>query len=194
MKISTKLMLTALSILVAPAFAYSATPREVGELAVHRIEKLIQLKKIDMAFMMNFQSIGVMAMTQQHPQDPAFMSMVAQTDNGKTSPPRVDLFSDADGKVLSNTVSPGTAGAGLNWPGQPALTVGETTFHYLEANAASTPALMPFEEGFKDLIVGQDTRQGTLVGIVLLTSTKSKQTLEFVVGLDDAVVKSWSLK
>lgn len=178
---------------VVPCFAQSATKATVGELAMHRIEKLVQLKKIDVGYLTNFESLEVMAMPQNNPQDPAFMTMVSQSDGGTATPPQMNLYSAANGRVLSYNVTSGVAGRGLNWPGQDPLSIGEAAFHYIEANSGQVAALAPFDDGFKAITVSQEARSGQTVAIDKLTSSESTKILEFVVGLSDGVVQSWTL-
>lgn len=179
--------------LLAPLMAMSS-PLTVAELALHRIEKLVQLNRIEAAYISNFQNISVEALTQVNPNDPAFKSVVSQTEaNEQDAPPRVNLLHKSDGKVLSHTVAAGVPGAALTWPNKDPLTISEAALHYIEEHSQHQAPLLVFDVGFKDLTVGQDTRNGVLVAIVNVTSNNSNQYAEFVVGMD-GVVQSWSLK
>ena len=184
-----------LALIAMPALANAANPSTAGQLALHRIEKLVQLNRIDVSYIKNFDSITVETLTQNVPTDPAFKEVVSQArQDAQTAPPQVELLSNSDAKVLSHRVVAGVAGAGLSWPQKDPLSIAESAFHYIEEHSAHQPQLTVFDVGFKSIAVTQDTRNGALVGIVNVMSNQLAQTLEFVIGLDDGVVRSWSLK
>lgn len=183
------------SLIAMPALANAANPSTAGELALHRVEKLVQLNRIDVSYIKNFESITVEALAQNVPTDPAFKAVVSQVrQNAETTPPQVELSSNSDGRVLSHRVIAGVAGTGLSWPQKDPLSIAESAFHYIEEHSAHQPPLVVFDVGFKSMSVTQDTRDGALVAIVNVMSNQLAQTLEFVIGLDDGVVRSWSLK
>lgn len=190
----TKSILVAVSLFVTPFFAQAASPVVAGELALHRIEKLVQLKRIEEAYITNFQNVTAEVLTQNQPTDPAFRTVVSQTRANNTDlPSKVTMLHNADGKVLSHTVAAGANGVALNWPGKNSLELSESAFHYIEEHSMHHTELAPFDVGFKDLTVTQETRNGKLVAVILLTSSQSEQYAEIVVGTD-GVVQSWSLK
>lgn len=180
-------------LLLVPLMTLAASPLTVAELALHRIEKLVQLNRVEAAYISNFQNVSVEALTQANPNDPAFKTIVSQTDNAQVAPPRVNLLHKSDGKVLSHTIASGIAGAALTWPNKDPLTISEATLHYIEEHGQHQTPLLLFDVGFKDLTVSQETRNNVLVAIVNVTSNSSEQYAEFVISMD-GVVQSWSLK
>lgn len=190
-------LLTRLStavIFLTPFFANAASPLTATELALHRIEKLVQLKRIDETYITNFQHVSAKALTQSQPTDPAFQTVVSQTTpDSEEAPPKIELVHKADGKVLSHKVATGTAGAPLTWSNKDPVTIASAALHYIEEHSQHQPPLLLFDVGFKDLTVGQDVRDGVLVAIVNVTSNNINQYAEFIIGMD-GVVQSWTLK
>lgn len=184
----------ALLMLVMPVLTQAATPLKVGTLALHRIEKLVQLNRIDEAYITNFQNVTTESLKQNQTTDPAFKTVVYQTKaNDIDASSKVTMLHNVEGKVLSSAAEAGIDGSSLSWPDKNALELSTSVFHYIEAHSMHDPQLLLFDVGFKDLTIMQETRNEKIVAVIKVTSNQLAQYIEFLVGTD-GVIQSWSLK
>ncbi len=164
---------------------------KAAELGVHRVERLVTLKKIDETFVSKFQSIEIEALSPAKPTDPAFKVTVAQYTGPDGKQSRVEILMDAAGKALSNTVKAGTESTTApRWPEKDPVTLTEAAMHVV-LEGTSNPKLKPFFTGFKSLVLNQDRDStGQTIARFKMKSKEVPNTLEVVLKTDGTVISS----
>jgi hypothetical protein len=167
------------------AFAQNASPLRIAELTAHRIDRLIQGKKIDAGFVTRLEKIEVSAVNAPAPA--AFRSLVSQTAPTTGTPIQLELIFDAAGKPLSFSVLPGgVAGADPKWPSASAQALLEASLHGLEAS--TDMKLMPFTDALKDLVLTKGTLKGSPVARVQVTSSSTTDKLNVYLMFDGMIM------
>ncbi len=142
--------------LLSVARAEAIPASKAAELAIHRIERLVTLNKINQNFVDHFYGISVESLTQSAPTDPAFKASGLQVPGADGKSHEVDIFMDATGKALSSTVISGSDSVGAPiWPDKDPVSLGEDFMHYILDNAATISALQPFYTSFANLTLTQ---------------------------------------
>lgn len=175
------LAVSMITILSLNAFAHDEVPGQlpiskVTELGVHRIERLVTLKKIDDAFRTNLAAMTAERSTENGAVFKVYGHQAPGAD-GKSSV--VTLWMDGEGKTLSFAVTPGTASANPPlWPDKDAVTLVEEGLHFVLEGWAQHPDVKPFYTGLQSIIMApsQDA-QGQLLAQYKVTSDDDTKTL-----------------
>lgn len=141
-----KIFLAAM-IAVSPLTVFAqVTAGKVAELSAHRVDRLVQLKKIDATYTSKLQTVQVQAVN--GPAPVAFRSVVSQTTPAQGAPLQVELLFDAAGKPLSFKEIPGgVAGPDPGYNGgKDAVGLFENSLHEVLENA-NDPKIAPFNDG-----------------------------------------------
>ncbi|HTL13455.1 MAG TPA: hypothetical protein VL588_13260, partial [Bdellovibrionota bacterium] len=153
----------AFAVALAPVWSAQAEPvpnAKAAELSLHRIERLVILKKIDAAFETAVQSLRLERLDHQTPDQAAFQSTVTLVPAADGTRMSVTIPMDETGKALSFATVAGGAPAGAPaWPVVDAVTLAENCFHYIEDGYQAKPELVPFNDGVTslDLVAGTDS-------------------------------------
>lgn len=159
---------------------------KAAELAIHRIERLVTLHKIDENFVTHFYGVSAEGLTQNQPTDPAFKAIALQVPGADGKSHEVDIFMDATGKALSNTVINGSDSVNApTWPDKDAVSLSEDSMHYILDNAAATPDLVPFYANFTNLILTQaQDSHGQMLSLATVRSSATNTILEIYLNFD----------
>jgi hypothetical protein len=172
------------SLAASASRAQAISPAKAAELTLHRIERLVILKKIDLDFQTKFQSLSVQAAPAPvtTADSVAFISQTTQFAAADGHGNALTLNLTASGKPLDFSVAQhGPALTPPIWPDKDAVTLAEEAMHYLIDHVAVKPELKPFFDGFTDLSLSQ-TSQGA--GQVAIHTTLANQTLRIIIGSD----------
>lgn len=157
---------------------------KAAELALHRVGKLVDLKKIDASFVSHFHAVQLTTLPMGHESGAAYQAFIYQAPNAGQHA-KVELLLDMAGKALSHKVV-GTASAGsTQWPGKDPLTIAENAFHWVLDNG-SNATVKPF---FSNLSEMNLTATGSHA-IATFKSTQTAQVLVVHLTLDGAVTKT----
>lgn len=137
-----------------------------AELAAHRIEKLVLLKKVPAAFQNQFLGLEVKQITPGGPNRPSFEVIASQeVDEGKVAN-KISVILDENGKALSHNLIAGTAPTSPTaWKGKDPLTLTELAVHHIE-HMMSDAKLPPFYKGMKAIRLSQ-VQHGTHTMVVV---------------------------
>lgn len=185
MKINQKYLIALLLTVVASTvFADGASNAKAAELALHRIERLIILKKIPATFETNLSEVSATKLTQAQPTDPAFEAEISQIISQDGTQQKVQVFMDTNGRALSFTQT--TGGEALNppkWPVTDSVTFLEYSLHCLEGEligtndlCQKTTTLREFETNFLNATLSQDS-----AGLAVITITETSSTSKAIV-------------
>jgi hypothetical protein len=172
------------SVAASASYAQAISPAKAAELTLHRIERLVILKKIDLDFQTKFQSLSVQAAaTPVTTADAvAYISQTTQFAAADGQGNALTLNLTAAGKPLDFAVAQhGPALSFPTWADKDAVTLAEEAMHYLIDHVSVKPELKPFFDGFTDLTLSQ-TSQGS--GQVTIHTTLANQALRVIIGAD----------
>lgn len=178
----TKNILAALMMLfTVSAFAHDPTPGTVAiskatELGVHRIERLVTLKRIDETFRTQLVSLRA-ERTEENGAAYKVYGYVAPASNGKSS--AITLWQDSQGKTLAHSVDQQAAPANpFNWPSKDPVNLTEEALHFVLEGWEKHPEVKDFYVDLKTLSLRpvQDDR-GDLVAQFSVTSGHTDKTL-----------------
>ncbi len=153
-------LIGAAAVTLATSFAFAADPAtsaKAVELACHRIENLVTLKKIDDAFETKFAGITVDVLPQSKASDPVFRvtaSVYAGADGKST---QIIILMDNQARALSNVVVAGSAPVNApEWPDTDSVNMAENSLHYvLEGWQTTKPEVKPFYTDLKAMRLTQ---------------------------------------
>lgn len=173
----------------ANSFADTATSAiaqaRAAELSSHRIERLVNLKKIDSSFISKLHSIEIQKLTQNQVSDPAFLSTVSQYAGADGTKNQVELFMDDQGKTLSFNVKAGSSSANSPvWPDKDPSTLVENGLHFVLEHNVEKPELKPFFDSLITMNLSKGTKDNQNVAIVTITSKDTQNTLNVYLQLD----------
>jgi hypothetical protein len=172
------------------AFAHGGAEGEIsaakaGELALHRIGKLVDLKKIDAAFVSQIAGVQVAVLPDGNSAGAAYKAIgyLSPGSDGKSS--KIEILIDGAGKALSNVVSMAQGTSGVQWPSADPLTISENAFHYVLDHAADA-AVKPYFDGFTQMTLAESNEEAEAV----FKSSQSSKTLVVHVSLDGIVTSA----
>lgn len=148
---------------------------KAAELALHRVGKLVDLKKIDASFVSQFHAVQITTLPMGHESGAAYQAFVYQAPNAGQHA-KVELLLDMAGKTLSHKVVGTPSSGATQWTGKDPLTLGELAFHYVLDNATNA-TVKPFNDALTELNL---TASG---GHAIATFKSSQSTKVLVVHL-----------
>lgn len=170
--------------------AAPAPQARIIELSSHRIEKLVNLKKLDASFMTKLHMIEIEKLPEAPAGEPQFLSTVSQLSGNDGTKNQVELLMDAQGKALSFKVKSGTANTnGPVWPDKNATTLIENGLHYLLDHGHHLADLKPFYDSALSLTLKKVTLNGADHALIEVTSKDTQRVLKLIVKLDGTFVK-----
>ena len=173
--------IVALAISSSAAWSQPVTKVKIAELACHRVERLVLLKKIDASFSKQLERIDVIEAKQGNV---AFQAMVSQTQPENGQPIQLQLAFDVDGKPISfQLVAGGTAGPDPKWPGQNSVSLTENSLHYV-LDHANDAKIKNFYDGFTFMVLSAGNVDGTAVSRAQLQSSLTTDKMNIYLNLD----------
>lgn len=151
------------------------------ELAVHRIERLVTLKKIDETF--RTQLIGLRAeRSQENGATYKVVGIVSPASNGKSS--AITLWQDNNGKTLAHSVDQQSAPANpFSWPDKDPVSLMEEGLHFVLEGWAKHPEVKAFYTGLESISLRPvQGARGELIAQFQVKSDDDARTL--IINLD----------
>jgi hypothetical protein len=184
-----------LSLSILPSFANdSSSQARIAELAAHRIEKLINLKKIDSSFSSKIQFLGVEKLAQNTATDPSFLVTVSQFAGTDGTKNQVELYMDDQGKTLSFKVNTGASAQNAPaWPNLNPSSLIENSLHFLLDHGADKADLKPFFDGLLSLELKKVTVNGQDLALFEMHAKDTQQVLNVFLKLDGSFL-SYEIK
>ena len=177
---------TALSLIAVSAQADTIPNAKAAELNLHRIERLVILKKIDAAYETNFKGLVLADETPTKPGDPSFKVTSSEVAGADGTAHTLDVFLDNTGKEVSHQVNVGADSVGApTWPNADAITLAEDSMHWLEDQGPTVAELTPYLNGLTALSLSPGKlADGTQVAWVDIETTPTDPVLHVVLNLD----------
>lgn len=160
-----------------------------AELSSHRIERLVNLKKIDASFISKLQTIELQKLSKNEVADPTFLATVSQYAGTDGTRNQVELFLDDQGKTLRFNVKSGASAANAPvWSEKDPSSLVENGLHFVIDNGESNASLKPFYAGFLSLTLSKGTKGGADVAVVKMTSKDTQNILYVYLKLDGSLL------
>ena len=158
------------------------TTGKVAELATHRIERLVTLKKIDASYMLRLEKVEVTAVANAAPV--AYKALISQTAPAAGAPLQMEMTFDAKVKFIAfKLIEGGASGVDPLWTGADSLTLLETGMHFVLENTANKQ-VEPYFLAMTQSSLSKATVGGKTVAVVKVKTSSQAQTLNIYVGLD----------
>jgi hypothetical protein len=192
-RLATAAVFLASGVAIAAPKAEPIGRYKMMELALHRVEKLVQTKKISEDYRKKFEHIEL-AIDESKP--PVYFIIKAhqtqvQTDKPEENKPNeVLLQSEMTGKPLGkHAETVGVAGPDYAWAPVDPLTLSERAAHHIEhlnGEPANTAKIKPFFDGIDSMTLVKGTLGVDPVALIQVTRIKSKDVLNIYLKLDEA--------
>jgi hypothetical protein len=171
------------------SFADDATPviaqARAGELSTHRIERLVNLKKIDASFISKLQTIEVEKLKPSQAGDPTFLATVSQYAGADGTKNQVEISMDDQGKALSFKVKTGTSAQNAPvWTDKDPSTLVENALHFVLDHNTDKPDVKPFYDSLLSINLSKKTVNGQDFALVLMTAKDTQTVLNVLLKLD----------
>lgn len=151
-----------------------------AELALHRLEKLVTLKKVDPEYQANFKHLVLTRLSPTKPNDPAYELVLLQSEGNDGLSDMVEIQQDKNGKALSHKAMVHTADPNLiAWPHKDPVTLSEIALHWIEDDYnPGDNSKDVITEYLSELIVTQETDQtGQIIAKFSLKNSQNTDVL-----------------
>lgn len=123
-----------------------------AHLALHRMERLVSLKKVDEAFVTKFHKMTVAG---SNAEAGGFRVVIAQYPGSDGTASTLEILLDAAGKPMKETVTPGAAAEGApEWPDKGPVALVEAAQHHL-LHGQGQPELAPYLKALSAIEIAQ---------------------------------------
>ncbi len=192
-KIFLALSLVITTLTASKSFAENIALAKATELACHRIERLVALKKIDESFLNHLGTMVIVTQTKIQPTDPAFRVVASKYPGADGKMAQLELMMDSQGKTLSfNVIAGSPSSPAPAWQDKDAVTLVESALHYiLEGWQGTNPAVQPFYDDLKSLRISQvKNASGQIISKVEFWSNRVATVLEVNLNLDGSFISA----
>jgi hypothetical protein len=176
-----------IGVLVTNAQAQTrATTVTAAELAMHRLEKLVSLKKVEVDFQTKIKGLVLTNYNPGNTTSPSFKAVAYQYPAADGKAKTLEILQDSTAKALSfNVVTAGPATGYPTWPGKDPVSLIETALHFIEDHADEVVALVPYRDGLRSFsIAPAKDGNGKDVALIAITIDASVKILKVLVNLD----------
>jgi hypothetical protein len=164
------------------------------ELTTHRVEKLVNLKKIDASFASMLKTIEVEKLSQTQAGDPAFLATVSQVAGNDGTKNQVEIVLDDQGKSLSFKVKSGSAAQNAPvWSDKDSANLIENSLHFILDHNTDKPDLKPFYDSLLTLNLTKMNSNGKDLALVTITAKDTQSVLNIMLTLDGSF-QSYEIK
>ena len=192
LKLSLLMIVTALSF---QGHAQSLTMSKAAELACHRIERLVTLKRIDASFQDKIYALQIVKLTGAAAGQPAYKATAIQVPGADGTFKKVEILMDDAGKGLSQNVVAGTEGSAPGWPDKDPVSLTENALHYVLENGPTKAEVKPFYTGLTEISLAQaKDAQGKVLANFSMKSSETPKVLLLTLKSDGTVAGPATLK
>lgn len=173
------LLILAIATFSLNVMAEDIPPVKAAELACHRVDRLVVLKKIDKSYLSKFQTLQLVELPSNDPSGGKYQVTANQTAPHHGNPLSVSVLIDPTGKVLKHQVyETGSLGPEIAWPGKDPISLAEAGLHYVLDEHLKNEQLRPFAMDFQSLVLLQKPYgSGKLAEMTLFSSTTTAKLI-----------------
>lgn len=185
--------LISLSVGASTAFAHGGgvSQAKIAELGLHRIERLVTLRKIDPSFRDGLTTLKLAKLVQSKETDPLYRVIGQTTAPASGLRAEVEILMDAEGRVLQAFATEGDAPLPAPvLPGTDPVTLAEAALHAILDGSETREELEPFESDLAEVTIAPltDTESGAIRGVeVVVSKRRGPETLKIRVRLSGEV-------
>lgn len=140
------------------ARADAITNAKAAELSLHRVERLVTLKKVDESYQSKFSGLAVTPVTHTSDTDPAYESLLKQSPGADGTLKSLKIVMDTTGKEIQHVVIAGADPTSpASWPIVDPVTLSENALHYILDNYTTVSQLEVFYVGLTTLTLSPVT-------------------------------------
>jgi len=184
--IRTLAIVTTLALSSTSSFAAEVTIAKAAELGLHRIERLVTLKRIEENFLNKFYAVKIERIA-TGPTRFRFRGFQSPGVGGNSR--QVEILMDEKGKAGTHSVIDGPEASAPAWPQKDPVTLLENAFHYILDNPAR-PELAPFLKATTEAALEQVQAGGVSLVIATFRSSASPKFLEITLKHDGTFVSA----
>jgi len=173
-------LITLMTLFLNVAMAEDINMARAAELACHRIERLVTLRKIDESYLNNFSHLKIELLTQENPESPRFKVTGEQYNATAESAKSIILNLNNEGKTLGHILSDGASEVGPVWGTKDPVTLMENSLHFVIENGSSNNEVSHFLVDLSSVSLLQDQTTGQKL-------VKAKMTNSF----DNKILLVW---
>jgi hypothetical protein len=154
--VTRMISLTVLGVLMAPALvhAHEVSNAKIIELTLHRVERLVILKKAEATFQTKLKSLKLVALPHQNETDPSFKVTAFQYAGADGTQKSLEIVLDQEGKALSFSAKPGADAVNApDFGDKDAVALAEASMHWLEDSGTSRPELAVYGQKLTQLTI-----------------------------------------
>lgn len=181
-----KSILLSLALVAVSHYAFAAedpriTTGKVAELTTHRIDRLVNLKKIDAQFLHRLEKIEI---TKVDETPVAYKAIVSQTAPAQGKAIQLELTFDKDGKFINfKTIEGGVTGVDPLWNSADSVTLLENAMHFVLEHTSDSQ-VEPYFLSMTNATLSKTTFHGETVAVAQFKTSAQAQTLNVYVKLD----------
>lgn len=158
---------------------------KAAELACHRVDRLVVLKKVDKAYISKFQKLELVELASNDPSGGKFAVSVYQTAPAAGTAPSLTMLINDAGKVLPELkIENGATGPDIVWPAKDPVSLVEAGLHHVLDEQATNVQLRPFTSDFQSLVLTQKGSGNSTVAEILIKSSTTTAKLVLTVDLN----------
>lgn len=162
-----------------------------AEIAAHRVEKLVLLKKIDSAFQSKFKGLEVENLANGGVGKPTFKITLSQEGDAGAAANKVEITSDSTGKALAHVVVAGVnSSAQTAYSGKDPLTLTEIALHHVEHLAGGDQKIAQFIKPFKALRIAQVSEGGQSIVRIEIVANSIQEKLTMNLKADGTLINA----
>lgn len=178
MKMSQLMLGVLLSLFGSKVWADKVSQAKAAELALHRVERLVILKKIEESFLFQPLRLNLVRLDPQTESDPVFRATLEQFPAIDGTQKNLVLLMNGEGKTLSHVVNSGGEAQGApQWPDIDPVTLLENALHYILDFSSVQPELTAFDARLSSLVISQSVSDSTGVIAVIDVRAQSHETI-----------------
>ena len=184
-----QLLSVSLMIILASSLAQAddaVTNAKAAELALHRLERLVILKKVEASFQSKLQDIAVAPLTHPTPDDPSFKVTLGQFPGADGTQKKLEIILNESGRALSFNPIAGTEATNAPaWTTTDATSLSEDSLHFILDNVAQKQDLLPFFNSMTSAMLMQaKDAAGADVALLMIEAGPKDPMLHVMVKLD----------
>jgi hypothetical protein len=177
------LVAASLTLMAHDARAEVITAIKAAELACHRIDRLVVLKKIDKNYLSKFQKLELVELPANDASGGKFAATSFQTAPHHGAALSISILLDQNGKVLKHQVNEaGNAGPDVAWSGKDPVSLAEAGLHHVLDEHLKNDQLRPFAVDFHSLTLTQKSLNGKVGAELRITARTT--TAKLILNLD----------
>lgn len=183
-------LLVSLSLLTAGtlAAAQDVTIAKAAELGCHRVERLVDLGRIDEAYLTKFSALKIVLDSSGGAK---FKWTGFQNAGSDGKAYTIELMQDNTGKTIGNpNLIAGSTPVAPTWPDKDPVTLMETALHYILENGPSQADVAPFYNALTEGVITQTMYNGSPVALVQFRNSQNASVLEVLVKFDGTVIST----